>query len=228
MFNNVMREKYPELTETEPSSNDHEMTDQLLLLFNQLLSSAKLLVDHILTLEFNEYDNCSGDYQEEDKIDITLNIGGINYFLETMSAIVEFSKSSTFPTLRRLYRQIKLKEQLRRMKQYVTAQGTKSRKLELVDDVVYTEFIRSRECHLPKHGSDLRRLAFKIAQDLNTVDFTESHQWLLKSAENFVKRVRNTISDFAEDHALNSRTVMKAASVMTIHPRGHQQKLVKK
>lgn len=233
MFNNMVREKYPELTQIEPSSKDHEMADQLFLLFNQLLSSAELLVDHIVTLDFNEYDDCSDDYQEEDKNDITLNVGGIKNSYETMSAIVEFSKNHTFPTLRRRYRQIKHKEQLRRMKQYVNAQGTKTQKLQLVDDFVYTEFIHARECCLPIHDSDLRRLAIKKAQDLNIVGFTASHHWILnfkrrhhissrkvtklvtknhledrdkilKSAENFVQTVRNTISDYAEDHILNS------------------------
>ena len=229
----MVREKYPEDTQTEPSSKDHEIADQLFLLFNQLLSSAELLVDHIVTLDFDDYDDCSADYQEEDKNDITLNVGGIKYSFETMSAIVEFSKNHTFPTLRRRYRQIKHKEQLRRIKQYVNAQGTKTQKLQLVGDFVYTEFIRARECCLPIHDSDLRRLAIKKAHDLNIVGFTASHHWILnfkhrhhissrkvtklvtknhledrdkilKSAENFVQTVRDTISDYAEDHILNS------------------------
>jgi hypothetical protein len=39
-------------------------------MFNQLLSSKELLIDHTVTLEFDEYADCTADYQEEDKNDI--------------------------------------------------------------------------------------------------------------------------------------------------------------
>lgn len=233
IFNNLVRQKHPGSTQDEPSSKDYELADQLFLLFNQLLTSAELLVDHIVTLDFNEYDDCSADYQEEDDNAVALNVDCIKYSYETMCAIVEFSETHTFPTLRRRYRQIKYKEQLRRIKQYVNAQGTKTQKLQLVDNFVYTEFIRARGCCLPIHDSDLRRLAIRKARNLNLIGFMASSHWvlnfkrrhhissrkvtklvtknhledrneILKSAERFVKTVKNTIPDYAEDHILNS------------------------
>lgn len=229
----MVRQKYPETTQTEPSSKDYELADQLFVLFHQLLTSTELLVDHIVSLDFDEYDDSSGDYQEEDEHDIVPNVDGIKYSFDTMCAIAEFSKNHTFSTLRRRYRQIKHKEQLRRIKQYVNAQGTKTQKLQRVDEFVYKEFIRARECCLPIHDSDLRRLALKKAHGLNIVGFTASHHWILnfkrrhhissrkvtklvtknhiedrdrilKSAESFIKEVRNAIPDYAEDHILNS------------------------
>jgi hypothetical protein len=161
MFNNLVRQKYPELVQSEPSSKDHELADQLFLLFNQLLNSAELLVDHIVTLDFDEYDDCSADYEDENKNDVVSNVDGIKYSYDTMSAVVEYSKTHTFTSIRRRYKQIKHKEQLRRIKQYVNAQGTKTQKLQRVDDFVYAEFIRARECCLPIHDSDVRRLAIK-------------------------------------------------------------------
>ena len=109
----------------------------------------------------------------------------------------------------------------------------KKQKLQRVDDFVYVEFIRARECCLPIHDSDLIRLALKKAQELNIFGFTTSHHWLLnfksrhhissrkvtklatknnledrdkilKSVENFVKEVINVIPDYAEDHILIS------------------------
>ncbi|CAF1365518.1 unnamed protein product [Adineta ricciae] len=223
-------EKHPEPTKDEPSSKDYELADQLFLLFNELLTSAKLLVDHIVTLDFNEYGDCSADYQEEeDDNAVALNVDGITYSYDTMCPIVEFSKTHTFPTFRRRYRQIKYKEQLRRIKRYVNAQDMKTQKLQFVDNFVYTEFIRARECCLPMHDSDLRRLAIRKAHNLYLVGFMASSHWILdfkrrhhissrkvtklvtknhledrneilKSAERFVKTVKNTISDYAEDH----------------------------
>ena len=137
-----MRQKYPETTQTEPSSKDYELADQLFVLLNQLVTSTELLVDHIVTLDFDVYDDCSGDYQEEDEHDIVLNDVGIKYSFDTMCAIVGFSKTQN---------------------------------LQRVDDFVYMKFIRARECCLPIHDSDLRRLAPKKAQDLNIVGFTASY-----------------------------------------------------
>ena len=125
IFNNLVREKYPKTTQTEPSSKDYELVDHSFVLLSQLLTSTELLADHILTLDFDEYDDCSGDYQKEDKSDIVLNVDGIKYSFDTMCVIVVFSRNHTFSTLRRRYRQIKHKEQLRRIKQYINAQGTK-------------------------------------------------------------------------------------------------------
>lgn len=38
IFNNLVRQKYPERTQDEPSSKDYELANQLFLLFNQLLT----------------------------------------------------------------------------------------------------------------------------------------------------------------------------------------------
>jgi hypothetical protein len=105
IFNNLVRQKHPEPTQGEPSSKHYELADQLFLLFNQLLTSTELLVDHIVTLDFNEYDDCGADYQEEDENAVVLNVDGIKYSYDTMCTIVEFSKTHAFPTLRRRYRQ---------------------------------------------------------------------------------------------------------------------------
>ncbi|CAF0994765.1 unnamed protein product [Adineta ricciae] len=116
-----------EPTQDEPSSKDYEQADQLFLLFNQLLTSAEILVDHIVTLDFNEYDDCSADYQEEDDNAVALNVDGIKYSCDTIK---------------------------------VTKLVTKN--------------------HL------------------------EDRNEILKSAERFVKTVKNAIPDYAEDHILNS------------------------
>ena len=78
-----------------------------------------------------------------------------------MCAIVKHSQTHTFSSVRRRYRQIKYKEPLRRIKQYVNAEGTKAQKLQKGDDFVNGEFLRARAHYLPIHDSDLRRLASK-------------------------------------------------------------------
>jgi hypothetical protein len=90
----------------------HYSTLDLVCLLNQLLSSTELIVDHIVTLDYDEYDDSSGDYQQEDKNDISSNIVGIKYSYDTMCAIVEYSTTHTFTSVRRRYKKIKYEEQL--------------------------------------------------------------------------------------------------------------------
>ncbi|UJR38913.1 hypothetical protein I4U23_031581 [Adineta vaga] len=91
IFNNLVHRKYPEPTKDEASSIGYE------------------LVDHIVTLDFVAYDDCSVDYQEEEKENaVAVNVDGIQYSYDTICAFVEFSKTHTFPTLCRQYRQNEL------------------------------------------------------------------------------------------------------------------------
>ena len=233
IFSDLIHQKYPDVAPSEPSSKDYELADQMFVLLNQLLHSTELLTDHIVTLDFDEYDDCNPDYQEVNVIDTSPDVHGINYSYDTMCAIVKYSQTHTFTSVRRRYRQIKYKEQLRRIKQYVNAEGTKTQKLKQVDDSVYGEFLRARARYLPIHDSDLRRLASKKANELNIDGFTASHHWvsnfkcrhhissrkvtklvtknhledrdkILQSAQNFVRTVVRIIPQFAEDHVLNS------------------------
>ena len=57
IFNDLVRQRYPDVTPSEPSSKDYELADQMFVLFNQLLNSTELLNDHIVTLDFDEYDD---------------------------------------------------------------------------------------------------------------------------------------------------------------------------
>ena len=122
---------------------------------------------------------------------------------------------------------------MHRIKQYVKEQGTKFHKLQRVDEFVYAEFMRARRYSLPIHDADIRRLAIKKARETNLNDFVASHHWLLnfkrrhhissrkitklvtthhledrneilKSAENFVKRVNDIAPKYTEDHILNT------------------------
>ena len=91
IFNDLVRQKYPDVAPSEPSSKDYELSDQMFVLLNQLLHSTELLTDHIVTLDFNEYDDCNPDYQEENMIDTSPDVHGIKYSYDTMCAIVKYS-----------------------------------------------------------------------------------------------------------------------------------------
>ncbi len=97
LFGDLVRQKYSTSSSTEPSAKDHELADQLFLLFDQLLNAAELEFENIKTLDFNAEDNDDDEYEEETKDD-------------TMCDIVEYSKNHTFVSLRSRYRRIKCKQ----------------------------------------------------------------------------------------------------------------------
>lgn len=233
LFNDLVYQKYPESTHDEPSPKEHELADQLFLLFNQLLNSAELLVDNVVTLDFVEYDDNDEEYTAENRAESLTVIDGIKYSYDTMRDVVDYSKTHTFSSLRNRYKNIKYKQQLHRIKQYVKVQGTKAQKLQRLDEFVFAQFTRARESYLPVHDSDLRRLAIQKARCLNLNDFTASHHWLLdfkqrhhissrkvtklitknhcedrnkilNSADTFLKKVNKTIPKYPVDHVLNS------------------------
>ena len=179
LFNQLVHEKYPECTYVEPSPKEHELADQLFLLFDQLLNSTELLVDNIVTLDFDEYNDDNEEYTEEHRgVDQTI-IDGVKYSYDTMNAIVKYSKTHTFSSLRSRYKGIKCKQQLHRIKQYVNTLGTKAQKLQRIDEFVFAQFSHARESYLPVHDFDLKRFAIQKARCLNLNSFTASHHWLL-------------------------------------------------
>ena len=117
LFENLVRQKYPASSNTQPSPKDHELADQLFLLFDQLLNGTQSEFDYIKTLDFDPDDD-DEEYQEGDKDDTPCNIDGAKYSYNTMCDIVEYSKNHTFSSLRSRYKRIKSKQHLHRIKQY--------------------------------------------------------------------------------------------------------------
>lgn len=233
LFENLVRQKYPISSDAEPTAKDHELADQLFLLFDQLINATELEFETIKILDFNTNDYEDEEYQMENKDDTSCIIDGITYSYDTMSALAEYSKSHTFSSLRRRYRRVKSKQHLHRIKQYVKDQGTKFHKLQRVDEYAYTEFLRARNSYLPIHDCDIRRVAIKKAREMDLNDFVASHHWILdfkrrhnissrkvtklvtkhhledrdqilKSAETFVKTVKDALPQYDENHVWNT------------------------
>ena len=62
LFSGLVPQKYSESTLNEPSSKHHEFPDQLFLLVDQLLNSIDLLIDDVVTLDFDEYNDENEEY----------------------------------------------------------------------------------------------------------------------------------------------------------------------
>ncbi|CAF2033758.1 unnamed protein product [Rotaria magnacalcarata] len=79
------------------------------------MNSSKSFVDNIVTLDFDDYNDDDENYDEENNEEGSVPINDVKYSYGTMCAIVKYSKTPTFQSLRHRYRHVKHKEQLRRI-----------------------------------------------------------------------------------------------------------------
>ena len=63
------------------------------------MNSAELLVDNIVTLDFDDDDD--ENYHEEDDFESLVQVDGIKYSYNTMCAIVKYSKNHTFQSIQK-------------------------------------------------------------------------------------------------------------------------------
>ena len=95
LLDDLVQQKYPGSSRTKPSAKDHEIADQLFLIFDQLLNANGLEFENIKTLDSN-VDDDDEEYQEENHDDTSYNIDGVRYSYNTTCTIVEYSKKSYF------------------------------------------------------------------------------------------------------------------------------------
>jgi len=194
LFNELVKQKYPDCKEDKPSSQDHAAADQLISVL-QLLTISSEMIDGDITLEIDEYDDADESYTvESDSTEEHCVVGNRSYSYETMCEIVQFANSHQFSSVKRRYRLIKDKKHLRRIRKYVRQEGTRRQKLERLDQSVFNEFKEARIKCLPVHDRDLQRLAIRKARDMKLTNFVASSFWVL----NFKRR-----------HHITSRKVTK-------------------
>jgi hypothetical protein len=193
IFDRLVKEKFPDCQEDEPSPADYATADQLLAVL-QLLTNSPEMIEGDITLAIDDYDDDESYTTESDVDGETNAVGEHSYSYQTMCEIVQFAKSHQFSSVKRRYRLIKDKKQLRRIKKYVTQQGTKRQKLKQLDRFVLNEFNQARNKCLPIHDRDLRRFAVRKAREMNLLNFVASSSWIF----NFKRR-----------HHITSRKVTK-------------------
>ncbi|CAF2138881.1 unnamed protein product [Rotaria magnacalcarata] len=186
------------------------------------MNSSKSFVDNIVTLDFDDYNDDDENYDEENNEEGSVPINDVKYSYGTMCAIVKYSKTPTFQSLRHRYRHVKHKEQLRRIKELL----------------------------LPVHDCDVRRLAMKKARGLNLPGFAASHHWLsdfkhlhhissrkitklvtkhyiddreiiLMLAENILIKVKEKQWKYATGHILNSDQRFQVTTIAEASKIGH-------
>jgi len=93
LFNQLVREKYPNCTIDEPSSRDYEIANQLTVVIGLFMNSAEVLQGDVV-LEIDDYDDDDGEYMlESDDDQKSLTVGGHSYSYKTMLEIVEFANT---------------------------------------------------------------------------------------------------------------------------------------
>lgn len=194
LFNELVKEKYPDCKEDRPSPQDHAAADQLISVL-QLLTTSPEMIDGDIMLDIDEYDDADESYTiESDDTEQTYVASNRSYSYQTMCEIVQYANSHQFSSVKRRYRLIKDKKQLRRIRKYVRQEGTRQQKLKQLDQLVLNEFIQARAECLPIHDQDLKRIAISKARKLSLINFVASSSWLL---------------NFKHRHHITSRKVTK-------------------
>jgi len=164
LFNQLVREKYPNCKIDETSSRDYKMADQLMVVVGLFMNSAEVLQGDVV-LEVDDYDDDDGEYMlESDDDEKSLTVRDHSYSYKTMLEIVEFANTHQLSTVQHRYRLIKQQNQLKRIRKYVKRLGTKRQKLDKLDQFVFSKFNKIRNKSLPIHNQDLRRMAIGEAK----------------------------------------------------------------
>ena len=131
---------------------------------------------------------------ENEKEDVIRN----EFSIEYMTNVVNFfdEKDSTgkrkqsYTSVQRRFKRVKDRNYIRRFRIHIAKNGTKVRKLNLIDSFVYEAFNNARDKLLSVHDIDLKRWALKKAKDLFDSTFTVSDHWVrqFKIRHNIISR----------------------------------------
>lgn len=150
-----------------------------------------------------EYDT-SYDEKEFDKFSME------SFSLSYMKEVLDYYDAMNPKTGRRThswknvqhrFKRVKHQTYISRLRRYVDQGGTKKEQLELVEDEVYTHFVRARDNFCPVHDIDIKRWAIRTARRIELSGFTASDSWILK---------------FKRKNGICSRKITKVARLMSL------------
>ncbi len=111
LFNLLVKEKYPDCKEDEPSPQDYATVDQLFAVL-QLLTTLSEMIEGDITLKTDDYDDDDESFTIGSRVDEeTHAVGDHSYPYQTMREIVQFANTDQFSSVKRRYRLIRDKKQ---------------------------------------------------------------------------------------------------------------------
>jgi hypothetical protein len=141
--------------------------------------------------------------EEEEQFD-----DGSLYTLEYMKKVVTYARPGiAFTTVQHEYPRLKDRKQLKRFREYVEKNGTRSHKIRRIEKFLLDKFLNARNEYLPVHDADIQRWAISQAKVESLPNFKASSKWLL----NFKRR--NNISSRKVTKFVSRREVVDQAQI---------------
>ena len=134
------------------------------------------------------------NFSIENEKDVIRNEFSIEYMINAANFFDEKDSTSkrkhSYRSVQRRFKRVKDRSYIRRFRIHMANNGTKVRKLNLIDSFVYEAFNDAPDKLLSVHDIDLKRWALKKAKDLFDTTFTASYHWVrqFKIRHNIVSR----------------------------------------
>ena len=192
-FYKKVQQKYNLREENLLTDTGNEKANQLIGLFEEIVSSHNLVIgtEYILDLREGENENVSegeddntseSEYNNasdsEDDFEDWKHSEKCKYSYEQMQKIVEKSEKMRFNSLRQLYKKLKNPTEVSRIRKCVAKGGTNFHKYGMIQDFVWKKFQLARSRYLPVKDIDLKRWNLQKSKEIKLGHFTGSHEWI--------------------------------------------------
>uniref|UniRef100_A0A914Z051 Transposase n=1 Tax=Panagrolaimus superbus TaxID=310955 RepID=A0A914Z051_9BILA len=220
---NVMKRLYLTITQRGMTENETSFEHDLASKIKDLiLNPEKMFEDLCFQYEGFDEDDCSDsdEYISEDNEEKDPTYSDTEaetkdrkfleqkYSKEQWIEIIEKYNTMTFTRLQHLYRKLKDRHEIIRMKSYLTKGGTTFQKYEKIDEFVINEFIKWKQDFQIVHDRDLVDAAMSAAAFLGMEDFKASEFWLHlvqeESHEDKIASFRAEFSGLIRDRSLDT------------------------
>ena len=192
IFNKLFTEKYSNFSETECTSDEKRIAENVFNYFEQSLCTND--IEEVESLDFVDSEdefNENIDYKSDPDYDPNdyANDGEILSF-NYIKSVVDYrnntksGKKRCWSSIVSRFRKLEHKsEKVIYYEKVVKQGGSRVHKLQSVNDHVLSKFIRARESHLPVHDIDLQIWAINAAKALNLENFSAS-EFYIRSFKN--------------------------------------------
>jgi len=188
-------------------------------------------MEDIMENDADYYENDDGKENSPHDFSLEYMKKAIAYYDETDPNTGK--KKHNWKSFHHSFRSVPDRKCLSRFRTYIAAHGTKTMKLNEIDEFTYAQFKKARELLLSLHDIDLKRLALKKAREIHDNKFVASDFWLYnfkqrhgicsrkitklvtksevkdgeaiaRSANDFVMKVQRMLPNYKAEYVLNT------------------------
>ena len=187
---------------TEFSQSERAIAQRIAEIINSIVNCNQFVYEDEITLDLvndlddyysdddiihNNSDGSDADDESDNKENTKEHYQLNNYSAEFMEEAIDFvdakdssgKRRRSWKIVKNRYRSISDQNYISRFRKYLAQRGTKRKKTQNVDKIVYNKFLNAHEQYLPIDDIDIQRWALQAAKEVHLDDFQASECWLL-------------------------------------------------